>query len=172
VALSFRHYRFVHRILKAIRIHRMDTVATTMDLSPSKPRSPGFGRRDSRADSNPLYWSTLFLAPVAGALAAVGGLYLISFLNVTNVLGTSVSRYIGIKGATVGHVGAADLGVAFLLGFSAKLLGNLVTRSTSAASPRTNHALLRHSPGGESVSAHQCSKGRGRQKRRIAEGAC
>jgi hypothetical protein len=92
-------------------------------------------QRDDEKSSSPLYWSTLFLAPVAGALAAVGGLYLISFLNITNVFGSSVKQYVGFKDAGLPHVGAANLGIAFLLGFSARLLGNLVTRSEAAASP-------------------------------------
>jgi hypothetical protein len=89
--------------------------------------------RDEKS-SSPLYWSTLFLAPVAGALAAVGGLYLITLLNVTKVLGTSVSHYVGFDSAVIHHVDAADVGVAFLLGFSAQLLGNLATRSESVFS--------------------------------------
>ncbi|MGO9027255.1 MAG: hypothetical protein ACLQOZ_01295 [Acidimicrobiales bacterium] len=92
--------------------------------------------RDER-NTNPLYWSTLFLAPVAGALAAVGGLYLISFLNITNILGTSVSKYVGFDSAVIHHVGAGDAGVAFLLGFSAQLLGKLAARSTSVVAPAT-----------------------------------
>jgi len=91
--------------------------------------------RDKKSD-DPLFWSTLFLAPIAGALAAVGGLYLISFLNATNVLGSSVSSHIGWNQAFAPQTQVASLGVAFLLGFSARLLGNLVARST-AASPST-----------------------------------
>jgi len=92
--------------------------------------------RDKKSN-DPLFWSTLFLAPLAGALAAVGGLYLISFLNVTKVLGSSISNHIGWNQAFVPKTQVASLGVAFLLGFSARLLGNLVARSTSAASPTT-----------------------------------
>ena len=85
-------------------------------------------QRDAKS-SSPMYWSTLFLAPVAGALAAVGGLYLISLLNITNVLGTAVKTHIGFVGRSITYVGAADIGVAFLLGFSAQLLGSLANRS-------------------------------------------
>jgi hypothetical protein len=85
--------------------------------------------------SNPLYWSTLFLAPVAGALAAVGGLYLISLLKAMNILGSTIWQYIGFHGQKIGKLTAADIGIAFLLGFSAKLLGNLATRSETAATP-------------------------------------
>jgi hypothetical protein len=90
--------------------------------------------RDEKS-SSPLYWSTLFLAPVAGALAAVGGLYLVSFLNVTHVFGSSISTHIGFRHDVIRSVGPANAGMAFLLGFSARLLGNLVSRSTAVATP-------------------------------------
>ena len=95
-------------------------------------------QRDDQNSSSPLYWSTLFLAPVAGALAAVGGLSVISFLNITNVFGKSVTQHIGFHHGVIGYVGAANLGVAFLLGFSAQLLGDLATRSTTAVSTKTS----------------------------------
>jgi hypothetical protein len=91
--------------------------------------------RDSR-NASPLYWSTLFLAPIAGALAAVGGLYLISLLKAMNIFSNATLwQYIGFHGARIGALTAADIGIAFLLGFSAKLLGSLATRSEAAATP-------------------------------------
>jgi hypothetical protein len=89
--------------------------------------------RDAK-NTDPLYWSTLFLAPVAGALAAVGGLYLITLLNALNIFGSSIKPTIGLHGP-VTTVSAANLGIAFLLGFSARLLGTLATRSESAVTP-------------------------------------
>jgi hypothetical protein len=89
--------------------------------------------RDAK-NTDPLYWSTLFLAPVAGALAAVGGLYLITLLNALNIFGSSIKPIIGLHGP-VTTVSAANLGIAFLLGFSARLLGTLAARSESAVTP-------------------------------------
>lgn len=82
---------------------------------------------------DPIWWSTLFLAPVAGALAAVGGLYLITFLHNTGILGYSFDN-VGYMGGDISRIHADDLAVAFLFGFSAQLLGSLVSRSASVAS--------------------------------------
>ncbi len=83
--------------------------------------------------SDPLYWSTLFLAPAAGGLAAVGGLHLFSVLHAANAIGPSLSS-IGWDHTFEAATRTGNLGVAFLLGFSARLLGTLATKSTSVAS--------------------------------------
>jgi hypothetical protein len=84
--------------------------------------------------SHPLYWSTIFLAPAAGGLAAVGGLHLFSILHAANAIGPSLSS-IGWDHTFEAATRTGNLGVAFLLGFSARLLGTLATKSSSAVSP-------------------------------------
>lgn len=93
-----------------------------------------YQRGTAQSNLNPAYWSTLFLSPVAGALAAVGGLHLISLLvQAGSLTGTLAS--LGWFDALQGPHTTENLAVAFLLGFSASLLGKLVNRSEAVAAP-------------------------------------
>ena len=69
------------------------------------------------------FWTTLMLAPIAGALAAVGGLLVIELLEDADVLGEALAE---INWDDPGN--SATLAVAFLLGFSERLLDRLIDR--------------------------------------------
>jgi hypothetical protein len=84
--------------------------------------------RRSATPRDPLFWSTLFLAPVAGALAAIGGLVLVSVLLQLSVLGTDL-RAVGWDRTVAPRHSTPGLGAAFLLGFSARALGQLAQRA-------------------------------------------
>lgn len=68
------------------------------------------------------YWVTLMLAPIAGALAAYGGLLLLTLLQALGILGKSVSFAFWNNPSR-----PETLAVAFLLGFSERLLDRFAT---------------------------------------------
>jgi len=75
-------------------------------------------------------WTTLMLAPVAGALAAVGGLLVFELLKATGVVGEALSA-VGWNTPTAPET----LAVAFLLGFSERYLDRLTAEGEKAATP-------------------------------------
>lgn len=90
--------------------------------------------RAVRADETPqkywAYWYTLFLAPVAGAFAAFGGLLILEVLRSADLLGTSFDN-MGWSTPSA----PATLGIAFLLGFSERLLDRLAKQGEQASLP-------------------------------------
>jgi hypothetical protein len=76
------------------------------------------------------YWVTLMLAPVAGALAAFGGVLLIRLLQDANVLGDAAKSIDWDSPRT-----PATLAVAFLLGFSERLFDRLAGQAEKAIDP-------------------------------------
>jgi hypothetical protein len=78
-------------------------------------------------------WTTLMLSPVVGALAALAGVLLVQVLVVWQVLGSMLNT------VGWGRVNTPTLAVAFLLGFSERLLDSLVGVATEKlAAPETS----------------------------------
>ena len=73
-----------------------------------------------------VYWTTLMLGPIVGALAAYAGLLILQMLNDLNVLGAA---FRSIQWSNPSSPGA--LAIAFLLGFSTRFLERFVAQAES-----------------------------------------
>lgn len=78
-------------------------------------------------------WTTLLLSPFVGALAAYGGVLLMATLRELDLLGDAAKAFAWPQ-AGVG-LSAAVLGLAFLLGFSERLLDRVARRAEAGLAP-------------------------------------
>ena len=93
-----------------------------------------------------VYWTTLMLGPIVGALAAYAGLLVLQMLNELNVLGTAFQSIQWSNPSSPG-----TLAIAFLLGFSTRFLERFVAQAESrlpggAARPSVAPDLASPSP--------------------------
>jgi hypothetical protein len=73
-----------------------------------------------------VYWTTLMLGPIVGALAAYAGLLVLQMLNDLNILGAAFTSIQWSKPSSPGA-----LAIAFLLGFSTRFLERFVAQAES-----------------------------------------
>jgi len=90
----------------------------------------GMVRTRNVPDDYPTLWTVLLLSPLVGALSAYGGLLLVTLLVELNVLGEAIGS-IGWDSPRAGPT----LGLAFLLGFSERLLDRLAARAEGPFTP-------------------------------------
>jgi hypothetical protein len=92
----------------------------------------------------PALWTTLLLSPFVGALAAYGGVLLTATLRELDLLGDAAKAFAWPAQDTA--PAAALLGLAFLFGFSERLLDRVARRAEAGLAPSQSSASAPSNP--------------------------